>query len=399
MKRIYIFLALIISIFIQYGCDDSSVNIFEYRDNNIKFQPDSLYLKDNITLYTISFYGINFKKFKPDSIKIDNYKFDFKIMSDSLLNLYIKGVSGGYQDIHFYFPTRKMTLEKKIKIINSNEPPSENNLYFNPDTLIIDFSETFSTFYLYGINFFKNSIDSVFIGESKCQIGYKDISKLPIYNSFFQSGEYNVTVYYNGKKIVLKKKMTIINHILDFEILKFNKINFQINRLPILYQYSSYPAYRYDFSRSHGFTDIKKELIQYKYNLYNTFGITDFDFSIEFDSQYRIIKKLTSSRYERSSVHPPYQEQSYDLTLYNIPFNVKKYEDNKLELAIDINGEIINNYYPLITYRTTFWGGSMKLNDFTYGITKTKKDSITGREINFYPATDSSSIKIYLRNF
>jgi hypothetical protein len=399
MKRIYIFLALLISIFIQYGCDDSSVNIIEYRDNNIKFQQDSLYLKDNSTLYTISFYGINFKKFKPDSIKIDNYKFDFKIISDSLLKLYIKSVSDGYQDIHFYFPTRKITLEKKIKIINEFDPPSSNNLYITPYILIIDTSKTLNTIFLHGINFYKNNIDSVVIGNSKWQIGSKELDKLEIYCSLLPSGDYEVAVYSYGKKITLKRNLMILNRIIDFDILKFNRVFVSIQKLPILYKYSTDPESQIDYNQGFSLNQFTRNIYRNLFGFGSQNAVESTYFTIAIDSQYRVIKQLIVYTYRRSSYSPPYREDTGNAIFYNVPFSVNHYENDKIELAIEIDGKSINDYLPLTEYNYSSWGGSPKNNDRYYGKSITKVDSISGQKINFYPATDSSSIKIYLRNF
>lgn len=400
MKRIFQFW-LIFSFIVVTNCDDSPLKVpvnsnIEPTSANIFFTPDSLVLKDDTTNYLISFYGINFSQYTPDSILIDNYKFDYKI-NDSLIDLQVKGVTTGYHDINFYFPIGRITLDKKIKILyDENAPPTERNLYFSPDTVYAQIGIEFHTINIHGTSFYKYKIDSAYIGNEKCQIGGGNVFILPLYTTNMQTGDYPVVLYYKGNKIELPKKLTIINNIIDFDILSFNKFSYLIHKLPILYKYYIDPEYRFDFSHFIEYSDFPKGFHLNRYQIYIWSG--RYQFLIKFDDKYRFIKRLSSYSFEEKMQGPPYFYKTYRLELSNIPYSVNYYEDNKIELAIELYGTKINEYYPLATYEYEWWS-SQKNNDRTYGETITKTDSISGKIINYFPATDSSSIRIYLRNF
>jgi hypothetical protein len=401
MKRELSYFIFLVLFTIVYSCDDTSVTV--EPDNllpskNILFSPDSLIIDNDTAAGLVSFYGFDFKKYKPVSIEIDSQKFDYKIVNDSLINVDVKGVPVGYYDITFYFSFGKYVLDKKLKILYNPDPlPSERTIYFSPDTLFIDMKNSFNTIYLFGVNFYKHNIDSVMIGSLKCQIGYKEINKLPIYVNIMGNGNYPVYIFYKGKKIQLKQELVIVNKIIDFDILKFNFISVDFHEIPVLY--IDYNLIEYKKDLNFNFTMNNTESPNNFYSKWNvnvyenhiTNPVKSIDITIEFDTLYRT--------YLRSKYYPPYYTDSYNITFYNIPFKINRFENDKIEMAIELDGISINNYQPLTTYNFSSWGGSQKNNDWSYGNSISKVDSISGKKINFYPATDSSKIIIYLRNF
>ena len=401
MKRLYQYLMLFLLI-VAIGCDDSPVKVIDIPDvepssTNIRFVPDTLILKDAISKHLITFSGINFNKHTPDSILIDNTKFEFQT-NDTLLLLSVMAIRAGFHEINIHFQSGLITLEKKIYIqFGDSILPSENSIYFTPDTLYLDIDKPLNTLYLHGVNFEKHIIDSVLIGKSKCKIGRLENGQLPLQTSQKVIGYHPVYVFYQGQKIELSKKLKILNPIIDFDILSF--INFYriIDRLPVLLNRDKDTERPSDFSNGIHFSNFPNGMLGNNYTIYIYNGSVKLN--LEFDSKYRFIKRLYSYIYEGSyGVGPPYFSRTIELELYDIPYTVNYYEDNKIELAIELYGTKINEYYPLVTYHYEWWS-SQKGNDRKIDYTIPKTESITGRKINYFPATDSSSIRIYLRNY
>ncbi|MBX3044093.1 MAG: IPT/TIG domain-containing protein [Candidatus Kapabacteria bacterium] len=401
MKRLYQFFILFLLI-TAIGCDDSPVKVVKNPDleptsDNIRFNPDTLILSDLNSNHLITFYGINFQKHTPDSILIDNTKFEFQT-SDTLLFLSIMAIRAGFHDIDFYFPSGLITLEKKIYVLYGDDvPPNEKSIYFKPDTLYLDIDKPLNTIYLHGVNFEKHIIDSVLIGSSKCEIVTLNNGQLEVLTSVFITGNYPVFVIYKGQKIELLKKLRIVHPIIDFDILTFINFYRTIHKVPVLLNRDKDTERPYEFSHYIHFSNFPNGIIDNSYSIY--IGSGQVKLNLAFDSKYRFIKKLYSYKYEGSyGVGPPYFSRSIELELHDIPYSVYYYENNKIELAIELYGTKINDYYPLINYRYEWWS-SQKGNDRITEYTIPKKDPVIGRNINYFPASDSSAIRLYLRNY
>lgn len=401
MKRIYQALWSALIAILIFACDDSNVNIVDNDIDNqfskILFTPDSLSFPNDTTIAQVTFYGIDFSKIIPDSIIIDNSNVSFERLEDKKIIANLKGISRGTHSIDFFHKSSKVTLDKKLIITyDESAPPSAKSIYFTPDTVYIKIGYEFNKIYLQGTSFKTHKIDSVFVGKEKCQLGSMGVSMLPIYTTTSLTGNYPVFLYYKGNKIELLKKLTIINPIIDFDILSFNNFYRIIHKVPV--QMSNYHIERYvEFNHALSFPNCNSYMSGCNFNLghfSNSIRVI-----LEFDSEYRFIKRLYSYRYERNDLgSAPYSNTKIELELHDIPYSINLYEDNKIELAIELYGTKINEYYPLVSYHYEWWS-SQKGYDRTYNFTIPKTDSITGKIINYYPATDSSSIRIYLRNY
>jgi hypothetical protein len=390
MKRLYQFFILFLLI-TAIGCDDSPVKVLDIPDveptsTNIHFVPDTLILNNANSKHLITFFGINFNKHTPDSIIIDNTKFEFQT-NDTLLHLSVMAIRAGFHEINIYFPSGLITLEKKIYVLYDDDVlPNEKSIYFTPDSVYVNIGSGFNTIYLQGTSFKQHKIDSAFVGKEKCQLGGMGISMLPIYTTTSLSGSYPVILYYKGNKIELQKKLTIINPIVDFDILAFSEFSYFINNVPIMVR-SDGSEHGASFSHQFDWSNYPRK---FDNNIYEIQGYR-FTLYIEFDKEYRVIKKLTSGYYDEKEDGRKMIIKSYKVELNNLPFKINYYEDNKIELAIELMGTIINDYEPLTQYSLSSRYGNTE--------TITLKDSITGKRRNYFPTTEASVVKYYLRNY
>lgn len=330
-------------------------------------------------------------------------------------------------DFYCIFNNKKSNIMKSLlflimifAVISCNDnpvivqEPTSDNIFFTPDTIKITESYQNIKVIFKGVNFLEYKIDSIFIENIQITITSKTKDSLITNIAKLVTGTFDVNLFYNGKKITLNKKLVIINPLLDFDINKCTKLNFEINNFICKkYSYSlethwgegkpniSYSDQSYtntSYTQINLSNPIMTNLLTYRINGPYV-GYYDFNYLlIEFSTTKRILKSLEYN-YQHFYVYDNKYNHT-DLLKYkfeNIPYTITTKQNGDIELLIDIQGKEIDNYFPLIYIHNKMdqvVTGNYRSNSEEYFITK--KDSVTGKEINYYPANDSSRIKFVL---
>lgn len=419
MKKNFLSIA-ILAILLAFSCDDNPSKI----ENNtvpsssvITFTPDTLYISDDANNNTVRFEGVDFIKNKPDSVRFNDFKVDIIKNDNEQLTVNIPFKYIGKYSVNMFFPSGLITLDKKILIINnSNQEPTAENIYFEPDTLIIISEDSQNYIILKGMNF-NSKVDSVLIGEKKCIIsgdksplGYRIIDSITVNLPGWIFGNFEVIVFIRGKKIILPKKLVVLKRNFEIDFTQLNKITWEFRKILSFQEHitssfdphsgsdkteKTFETTQYYFVRSKSTEDL---LIVF--NPPSLFYSTTFQymspigFSYEMDSQKGYIKNFNVNMQleysETDNAHGGFN-------LKNVPYTINFLQDNKVELEIKLSGKNIDNYYPYFYYSKTYRSIGGK---YSYSFnTIPKKDPATGKDINYFPATDSSLIVIHLRNF
>jgi hypothetical protein len=422
MIKKYYFIALLLAI-LNYSCDDNPTiveNKTEPTSSNISFVPDTLYISENINENTVQFEGVDFVRFMPDSVRLDNHKVDIIISDRAKLIVQIPFKYIGTFAINIFFKSGLITLDSSITLINnSTSEPTADNIYFEPDTLKIYHAN--SPFYitLRGMNF-NNIVDSVVVGGKKCLVtGDKSIIGYQVFDSITANipkwvyGNLEVVVYLKGKKIVLSKKLVVINPSIDFDFTQLNKITWEIRYVPTYREQIVRVRNNkggYDISKTFDTTEfnyirrVSSENINVYFNppaiYFSSTGmyVSPIGFAYEIDTLKGYLRSFSWYTYNQF-LYNGYQkvQEKYGFNIVNIPYKINYLPDNKIELEIKISGKEIDNYFAFVNFT---YSNTTESNYYsTFINTISKKDPNTGSDINFFPATDSSLIVIHLRNF
>jgi hypothetical protein len=119
---------------------------------------------------------------------------------------------------------------------------------------------------------------------------------------------------------------------------------------------------------------------------------------IEFSSNKNIITSLEynySYSYTYDDKYHWTNDKKY--IIENVPYVVDKNQNGEISLFVDLQAKEIDKYYSLIyIHNYMYYGGSSNQSGETNEYFLTKKDSLTGKEINYYPANDDSRIKFVI---
>ncbi len=120
------------------------------------------------------------------------------------------------------------------------------------------------------------------------------------------------------------------------------------------------------------------------------------EFSISIDTDAKLIKHFSFSSYSYFSSFEKQTESKYSYGFENLPYTIVE-NNGKTKIVAEVFGKEVEKYYPLLK----FYSYNRDGNNTQYineNMSITKKDTTTGREINYFPATNSSYIKITIGN-
>jgi hypothetical protein len=203
----------------------------------------------------------------------------------------------------------------------------------------------------------------------------------------------------------------IENTLLDFNINDIKSFSFEFNNIAVRQKYTSKIG---DLDHTHIDTSTSEKIyswnggqssfIIYNYDLLcmdfsggSTYGARNYKLNVQFSKTKGIINSLY---YEYYTQYPSSEflidTKSNEIRFENFPYTIVYNKNGKAEIVADLIGKVIDNYLPYIyNYYSSVDG---KGPNYSSTETKliTKKDPLTGKEINYYPATDSSRIKFVL---
>jgi hypothetical protein len=374
---------------------------------NISFTPNIINLSPLVNDYRIVFKGVDFIKCPIDSISLENTKISIESAdSDSLTAKLIKKDTGTFK-VFMYFKSGLIILDKKIQILPFDyKEPSADNIIFTPDTIKLTEENSDIKIIFKGTDFYKYKIDSIIINDIPLYISFKTKDSLITYSTKLFTGTFDVNLFYNGKKITLNKKLVIINTLLDFDLSKFTKFTYEIANIPSRDYYYSLERHRGQGEPYFYYSDIlysnttNEPILLSKPIMDNQFK---YHFSLprnnELTIHHYLYLQFSKTKNLLESIGYIYDIYSFSEIYYkieNIPYSIVKNKNGTIEMVIYFQGKEIDNHYPLIyTYLASHYlaGGTSRETEEYF---VSKKDSLTGKEINYYPANADSRIKFVL---
>ncbi|MFA5510866.1 MAG: IPT/TIG domain-containing protein [Candidatus Kapaibacterium sp.] len=423
MIKYYYVLALLIVI-ISYSCDDNPTVIkqeTEPTSSNITFTPDTLFISENMNENFVQFEGIDFVEYYPDSVRFDSNKVVIVTSDRTRMLVYIPFKKYGKFAVNIYFKTGLITLDSSITLMNDSiYEPAEQNIYFTPDTLMMSSELSISSITLKGTNF-NNKIDSVLIGGRKCivtgdksQNNDSSITEVNVSVPAKVWGNLEVIVYLSGKEIILSKKLVVLHPYFEVDFTQLNKLTWEIRNIP---------RYEMRIVKTWSYINGFESSITYDTILYNSIRTTSREYkevyltspiSIQclFGEFYNVdlfsydvdtvmkgnilnFNHKQTNRFTYNNRQDVVEE--FKIQFASLPYKINYYNDNKIEVEIKISGKEIDNYLPFFYYSNSVTTSSSKYS--TKVVTISKKDSLTGKDINYFPASDSSLVLIRLRNY
>jgi hypothetical protein len=409
-----LFFVLILAI-VSCGPDPVAVQKADKpTSTNISFTPEIINLSPFVNDYRIVFSGVDFIKFPVDSICLENTKIGIESAdSASLVAKLIKKDTGDFR-ISIYFKSGLVILDKKIKIVPYEyQEPSADNIVFSPDTIKLNESISYLQLIFKGSDFIKYKIDSIFVNDIPVDINLRAKDSMITYITKMVIGTFDVYLYFNGKKITLPKKLVIVNPYIDFDINKLSTISWELNNFLCRKYSCSLDTHWGEGTPNISYSDQSYNNIlgPTKFSAPEMLGILTYRFNFPhkgyYDFNYLIIE-FSSNKYlitylEYNYSHIYTYDDKYHYTdkskfkFENVPYIVNTNQNGEISLLIDIKGKEIDNYHPLFNLDNQMqYGASSNYAGYSREYFITKKDSLTGKEINYYPANDDSRIKFVI---